>query len=204
MTTLSLIVQDNASEGSELSSSGIIQGSLNGFSTELCSNKADTINTSMLRFATGVTIPQGATITAASLTLHNNTGSQIDNNVYCENVDNSAVLTTTASSISARTKTTAFVLWSVTSSSTVTSPDLTTPVQAVINRAGWVSGNALNFILPDLATGSTSGYSALNHNQTTTNCAQASITYTGGGGGSPPAKQPLILNKPALRRAANW
>jgi hypothetical protein len=96
-----------------------------------------------------VTIDQGTAIQSAFFRfqqLNNNTGTGgASGNVYLQNSDDAAALTTTASDISSRPRT----------SSAVTNPaatatlwetngiDVTAQVQAVINRAGWANGNAM-------------------------------------------------------------
>jgi len=99
-------------------------------------------------------IASGNTITAAYLTVQPVTTSddEPDVTIFCEAVDNSAIFTTAASSISSRTQTSNSVLWSnanlgATGTSDHNTPPLVTPVQDVINRAGWVAGNALTFLI---------------------------------------------------------
>ena len=93
-----------------------------------------------LRFQ-NITIPNGATITSASITFRSgsNTTATPTMNVYGEASDNASTFTTTASNISNRSRT-ASVAWAMTawtSGSNYTSADLTTPVQAIVNRSGW-------------------------------------------------------------------
>jgi hypothetical protein len=99
-----------------------------------------------------VTIPQGEAIQSARVwfdQLNNFTGTGgASGNVYMQDADNAAILTTSASDISARGRT----------SSAATNPaatgtlwqtngiPVTAQVQAVLNRAGWASGNAMAFM----------------------------------------------------------
>jgi hypothetical protein len=99
-----------------------------------------------------VTLAQGEAITSAIFKfdqLNNYTGTGgTSGNAHMENSDNAAVLTTTASDISSRPRT----------SSALTNPgatqavwqtngiNVTAQVQAVLNRAGWASGNAMAFM----------------------------------------------------------
>jgi hypothetical protein len=99
-----------------------------------------------LRFQ-NVTVPQGATITSASVTFRapSATSATPVMDIYGEALDNAPTFTTTSSNISNRSRTAA-VVWNMTAwtaGSDYTTPDLTTPVQAIVNRAGWNSGNAI-------------------------------------------------------------
>lgn len=106
----------------------------------------------------GVTIPPGATITAAALqVVPSGTGEDEPLvTIYLEDADDAATFTTGASNISTRSRTSG-VAWSstnlgATGSSYHDSPDLTTIVQAVVDRGGWASGNALAVIVQGGAT----------------------------------------------------
>jgi hypothetical protein len=104
-----------------------------------------------LRF-TGVTLPPGATITAAwvQFQVDEATTAATTVTVACEAVDNAAAFTTTARSISTRSRTTATVSWTPVAWPTAgartadqRTPDLAAVLQEVVGRSGWVSGNAL-------------------------------------------------------------
>jgi hypothetical protein len=104
-------------------------------------------------------ITSTSTITAAYVTVQPNSGSDDEPDVliFCEAADNSAVFTTAASSISGRSRTSASVAWSnanlgADGSTDFNTPSLVTPVQEVIDRAGWSAGNALTFIVQGSAT----------------------------------------------------
>jgi hypothetical protein len=105
-----------------------------------------------LRF-TNITIPSGATITAAAVgVVPSGTGEDEPLvTVFLEAADDCATFTTTASDISNRSRTTG-VSWSstdlgATGSSYHDTPSLVTDFQAVINRAGWASGNDVCVII---------------------------------------------------------
>jgi hypothetical protein len=98
-----------------------------------------------------VTIIQGATITAASLTFeslsnYSGLGPGIDNTtLYGDGVDNSAVFSTANNNISGRALT----------SNSVANPgpdgagfsaNITAIVQEIVNRGGWASGNAMSML----------------------------------------------------------
>lgn len=76
-----------------------------------------------------------------------------DTTIYCEAADDATTFTTGVNDISNRTLTTAGVYWNNTGESgfiyprAAISPDLSLCVQEVVNRAGWASGNAINFIM---------------------------------------------------------
>lgn len=108
-----------------------------------------------LRF-TGIAVPQGATITNAYVQFTcDETGSTATSlTIKGENVNSSAAFGTTANNVSARAQTSAFVTWSPAAWSTVgqatttqRTPDIKTIIQAIVNRSGWVSGNAISIII---------------------------------------------------------
>ena len=114
-----------------------------------------------LRF-TNVQIPQGAKVTGATLTLTpttNSSGAAGEQwQVKAQKASDSISFAPDPADISSRPTTTASVSWPVpdtTSGVAVTSPDLTTVVQEVVNQAGWCGGNAMTFMV------SKSGASAL-------------------------------------------
>jgi hypothetical protein len=144
-----------------------------------------------LRF-TSVTIPQGSTITSALLTLYVsavNGGTQALVSFWGEAADNSAVFATGATPQN-RVHTTAQVNQTFTVANWATvgyqtnaseKPELATLVQEIVNRAGWVSGNALSIVATD--NGSTNpgyvGYATFDN--ASTKAAKLDITYTTGG-----------------------
>jgi hypothetical protein len=134
-----------------------------------------------LRFA-GVTIPAGATVTSAYLQFRNHANnSSVANLVITgQAADNGASFANTDNNISLRPRTTASVSWAPVPWTTVgeagvaqRSPDLTSVVQQVVSRPGWVSGNALVFII----TGSAGTRSATSFNSSNINQPKLVITY---------------------------
>ncbi|MGE5603267.1 MAG: hypothetical protein ACM30E_09465 [Nitrososphaerales archaeon] len=130
--------------------------SANGSTINLTANPMQTYVSSDyrmwgLRFQ-NVTVPQGATITSASLTFVAqvaNTSSGPTQRWYGNDVDNAVTFTTTAGDLTNRTKTTAYADWTIpafTANTSYTANDLTTVVQAIVGRANWVSGNAMAFL----------------------------------------------------------
>lgn len=114
--------------------------------------EASAIYLAGLRF-TNVTIPQGATITSATLdvVVNNSTSDIPDIDTYCQAADNAAAFSTTPYDISSRALTTAKGQWIVaspgTGSGAKTSPDFSAPLQELVNRPGWASGNAAVFLM---------------------------------------------------------
>jgi hypothetical protein len=108
-----------------------------------------------LRF-TGVTIPQGATITRAyvQFTTDENGKNATSLVIRAESSDNSAAIATTAFNISSRPRTTASTAWSPpkwqgvgTAGPAQQTPDLSAVMQELVNRPGWATGNALMIIV---------------------------------------------------------
>ncbi|NNM16172.1 MAG: hypothetical protein HKO56_05890, partial [Bacteroidia bacterium] len=98
-------------------------------------------------------IPQGATITSASLEFVAKFSESSHSNLvfYAEDADNSSTFTSAHYDISSRGLSQNSVAWNnVPSWSTnqhYNSPDLASLVQETVDRAGWASGNALSFIV---------------------------------------------------------
>lgn len=121
--------------------------------------------TQALRF-TGVTIPQGATIDSATLTVYSNAnmGGATANDkvrVHGEDVDNASQIAGAADALARYANlTTANVDWYVWQANgplagadqPVESPDVKAVVQEIVNRASWASGNAMLFFIEDLGT----------------------------------------------------
>ncbi len=108
-----------------------------------------------VRFA-NVTIPRGAVITSAWVQFqadetHSEATALV---IQGEASDNAAVFTTTTRSISTRARTVETVAWSPAAWTAVgaagadqKTPDLSTLIQKIVDRASWASGNALALIL---------------------------------------------------------
>jgi hypothetical protein len=104
-----------------------------------------------LRF-TDVQIPQGAIIDSAWLTIMPFiiTNDDIACTVYCENVDNcTTYVEANFHNVSNRTRTASRVIWQKRNagSNWISSCNLADVVEEVVNRPGWIAGNALGFIL---------------------------------------------------------
>lgn len=99
-----------------------------------------------------VNIPQGATITSASIELNswNSQSGSGSVKIYAEDIDNSSSISTSDDDISDRTKTTEYVTWSLGSwgyDVDYSTPDLSDVVQEVTDRTNWQSGNDMTFMI---------------------------------------------------------
>src|SRR5690606_39216536 len=117
-------------------------------------------NVTALRFES-VDIPQGATVTSASLrfTPQASDSGAAEWTISAEASDDSPPLAATAGNISGRTKTTAATSpWTLPGAtadeafSTPDSIDLLSVVQEIVNRPGWCGGNAITFIIEGTGT----------------------------------------------------
>lgn len=105
-----------------------------------------------LRFR-AIGVPQGATIVAARLRFVVDEPDAVSTSlqIRAHAVDDAPEFSTATRNVSSRPLTTASTMWAPPSWSTVgqtqDSPDLTSVVQEVISRAGWVSGNDMALIL---------------------------------------------------------
>jgi len=104
----------------------------------------------------GITIPPGATITAAYIQFAARDAQTTATNLLIRGqaADNAAAFATTTNNISGRPRTVAQVSWSPISWPTAgaagldqRTPDLTAIVQEIVDRAGWGNGNALAVII---------------------------------------------------------
>ena len=127
-----------------------------------------------------VTIPANSTITTAYVTVEAygsySTGS-LDLVIQMEDADNPGTFTAGNYNISGRFRTGSHVDWSVpefTNGLTYNTPDIKSPVQAVVNRAGWASGNAMVVILSGLG----SRRAAYSHDEDSSRAALLHIEYT--------------------------
>ncbi|MDA0576520.1 MAG: hypothetical protein O3B24_00300 [Verrucomicrobia bacterium] len=118
-----------------------------------------------LRFP-NLAIPAGSLIRSAYIqfTARQDESDPCSLTVRVERVDSALTFTAAANNLSSRAVTTSAVPWSVAgwvgdeSGTPQRTPDLTVPVQEVINRAGWQSGNALSFIVTGNGTRSAMSY----------------------------------------------
>lgn len=141
----------------------------------------------------GVAVPQGATIDSATLTLKKDTASPNTAGnwgiIAGVNSDNAALFSA-ANPPNTATKTSESV--TVVDGATQ-NYDVKPIVQAIVNRSGWTSGNALAFA--GNQTGSTGVMFWIDFFGSSTDCAQLSITYTAGG---PDETAPTVTSDDAL------
>lgn len=133
-----------------------------------------------------VTIPNGATISSAIFSFNfvnsTNTGTA---KMDCEAHDNASTYTTVTGNLGSTARpltgnTVTLTGSAITSTGFQAMPDIVTPVAAVLNRAGWASGNALSCML----TGQGPSGSSIIVNQwdqSPADGAEISITYSSGG-----------------------
>lgn len=149
---------------------------------------------------TNITVPQGATVSSATLTLLANAvaGAGGAGKVYGWASDNAPVFDNSGNRPTQVPKTTASTTIAAIGTTGTKNITVTGIAQEYVNRAGWASGNAMNF--PVLSTTVTyynytvfEAYEAAGTSQ-----ASLSITYTGGGAG---AVIPVFMNQYRQRRA---
>lgn len=144
--------------------------------------------------ANGAGPGQGATITAASISLCISTTGSDEPNVaiFGEKVVNSAAFTTAASNISGRTKTTANVNWASTdlgaaANQFFSTSDLTTVVQELVNQASWTTTSPITFLIQGDATNAGGGAA------TSRDLQYRFYEYTGTGGLDPAGTYSAVL-----------
>ncbi len=128
---------------------------------------------------TTVAVPQGATIDNAKVQYYINEGyAAIPTKIYFNDVD-TATSPTSYSGFTDKTKTTAYVSWSIPDTTGWNdSPDIKTVIQEVVDRSGWASGNAMMVL--HLYTKGTSSYCVYiySYNQSSSYAPKLVITYT--------------------------
>lgn len=129
-----------------------------------------------------VTIPSGATILTAKVTIqHYGSASGTTVNVRIKGQSDSNPITfSTVADFDARTKTTAFIDWNnlpdMDADTDYDTPDITSIIQEIIGIAGWASGNSLVLFFED--NGSTNYRQPGSYNYSTTVCARLDVTYS--------------------------
>ena len=181
MTTLNLQVAASADDGWQ---SGAGVPNIATSTLELGQDGSGNLS-ALARFL-NVTIPQGTTITSATFTVRCVAGytgpSTLIVNAQAENVDNSATISASANHIGARAVTSSPTSWDIHIMATNTeySVDVTSHVQAVLNRAGWVSGNALSIIITNNTAPSNEWQDVYTYDNTPANAPKLDIVYSGG------------------------
>ena len=102
----------------------------------------------------GLTIPQGSTIESAYIDFQcdETSSGATDLTFWLEDIDNAGNLTSNNYDLSNRTKTSSSVDWNnvpawTTAGNIYSTPDLANIIQEVIDRSGWISGNAITVLI---------------------------------------------------------
>jgi hypothetical protein len=125
--------------------------------------KSDGTETVGLRFQ-NMSIPQGATITAAYLEFETDElgSSEASVSITAEASDNAAAFTNTSFDLTGRPATTASVGWDIPVWSTISqkhqSTDLSSVVQEIVSRPGWSVSNSMVFIITGSGTRTAESY----------------------------------------------
>jgi len=129
-----------------------------------------------------ITIPAGSTILSAKLNFYahtTKTGTTCNVNIYFEDEETTTVPTSGADMISRSLGTP--VAWSGIGSWTwptrYDSPDLTEELQAIIDKVGWASGNAITIHIKDNGSTSNAYRNTSTRNASTANAADLIIQY---------------------------
>ena len=142
----------------------------------------------------GITIPQGTTILTAFLTVTANpslTEGSVNSRISAEKVDNAPTFADDAATFDARwANRTAQVNWDAipawTEGVAYNSPSIVAVIQEIINRAGWVSGNALVLFWEDFENRSTQANNTYRSASATSGAyavQKLTITFTSATGG---------------------
>lgn len=172
-TAQTLTLQVGASADDALANGGGTTAKYTSRWNQIYSNTANSRRVgSGMRF-TNVAIPAGAQIVSATLQLFagSSTRNAIDATLYGQAADSAGDFTTNTLlfNTTQRPRTGAGVAWTGALTFNVfnTSPDLTSIVQEIVNRPGWVSGNPLVVLaLGDLATAATLQSSSFDRSST--------------------------------------
>lgn len=129
----------------------------------------------------GVTIPKGARILTAKLTVYASStlsGTTCKIKIFANAVDSASVPTTRATHV-AKARTTAFVSWTLgaqTAGTKYESPDISSVIQEITDRSGWASGNNLMLLLDNDASSNNARRVEIS-NDYTSNWPTIDITY---------------------------
>jgi cellulose 1,4-beta-cellobiosidase len=126
-----------------------------------------------------VTIPAGATISAASLSVFVPTGGSTNTvaTIHGNLTANPSTLSSSTHYISGLAQTTNSASWTGTGTANAwnNSPDISAIITELIGQAGWASGNAMLFIL---LAGNATGFTIEDYDGSSSEAAELSITYT--------------------------
>lgn len=167
--------------------------------TFISAGKSTNVRSAGLRF-TNVTIPPGSTINSAVLSLTAQSSLSTTTcalNVSCEDADNPGQWTN-YTDFSGRSRTASPITWtegSETANSTYSPPDIKAAVQAVINRSGWASGNALIVYIDNNGSSTNARRAWFDRSNGSSTAATLAIDYTPPASSTPP---PLLFSGKAV------
>jgi len=126
---------------------------------------------------TSVPIPDGSTITAANLSVYVYVLDNPHCDIYCEDADDAATFSALDTPRD-RTKTTAYASWNDTGLGFgwKTSPDISDPVQEVVDRPGWAQGALM--VLTDQPSRTANEFLVRGYDFSTYYTAKLNVTYT--------------------------
>jgi len=147
----------------------------------ICSDFGSFTNMSLIRFP-NVTIPRNSKINTCTMSVRHQGGGGDDPDllISCEDTDDCAAAVETDGNISGRTKTSGSVAWTATNLGTgvVNSPDFAAELQKVIDRPGFVSGNAIGVLMHTPINGSDQNLEPYNLNSGTGDEPILNVDYT--------------------------
>jgi hypothetical protein len=146
-------------------------------------SSAAPINT-FIRFV-NVTVPNGSTITSATLRLVGGNANAPTIKVSAEKADNPTAPTSKANLLG-RARTTAYKSWTVPIGTSPMDIDITTVVSEVVSRTGWASGNAIQIFLDPAGTVYKYAIASSFDDGTPVNYPSLIVTYTESGGSPAP------------------
>ncbi|MCX6354375.1 MAG: hypothetical protein NTZ78_05665 [Candidatus Aureabacteria bacterium] len=180
--TLSLQVSESADDGETNHSNSSWGNSYGNLTIGRDSSDSARLIDSYMRF-TNVTIPNGSVITSAYLTVRSQSSRSSTvcrTRFYLEAADNATQITG-YNDYQSRTMTDASAQYQVPAWTTDTDynlPSIVDQVQAVINRAGWTSGNALQIFWKNDGSDSSSARQPYSYDGSATHAPKLTITYT--------------------------
>ncbi len=133
---------------------------------------------------TNVEIPQGATITAAHITVVGRVSpeSNVKTNIYLEDADD-AVAPTTQAEHAADVRTSAFTAWDDVEPAQdveTDSPDIASVLQEIIDRDGWSSGQSLMILWDDDGSGANVNHDVHSYDGDTTKAVKLHVEWSVG------------------------
>jgi hypothetical protein len=138
----------------------------------------------------GVTVPQGATITSATMLIRagsvGNDPSLVDLRIRAQDADTASVPSGSnfPSAFSFTTAQTNYHPGAWVASTDYTTSNFASVIQEVVDRGGWASGNNMNIVMsPDTGQSPQNDIEIVDYNSSAANAAQITINYSVGSGG---------------------